>query len=590
MESKIRYRDYAILRQLVVFNQHELAHRSHVLASLIFKFVQDCRDLKVRFVVIPRAKGPESPNGAQYNIFGADRTMWEYHWGDICSEISQEFPYMSFETPYTSTFIQVKPGQHTKVRNWISHSLLPAKITMKQRLDFARMHHYSLWRVREAKNISRILAPKEVDILVKWQRRGIEDEALQIDSESKCPTTIFGIKLEQIPEHVHRLQVVAYRHVQHVPPHLLRVEISEWENSLHELGFLDKVSHSVGRNLTKQQSWDLDRRDIEQKEFDFFIDGTKFVEHVVPQRRAKYARRPQSQVQTPATLQPPHQLFALPTTVTQQRLDRPLAHVPTPSTQQTPQLIPQSQPFVQESSEDSSDDEPQPANALSLVSASLPTSQKFPYHPLSNKQSAVTVHPPDAQESSEEDSTSEDSPANALPVVYEGRSSVRHFAPDPPSKRQIAYEKRRKAKALAKAIKEVNKKNVRAQAIQKALLDKERMTTLYTQEGTFSLKPGYIGWNYNPDVPGEEKKDRSTKARENFRRFLKHRAEAEEKKRNEAEEKENAEANSAEEDGENAEDDEEEEEEEEEDEDGEKEAAQVSEVDDEQSEAEDQHS
>ena len=283
MEAKLHYRDYAILREMVLFPHSSQDQRSDVISQLTDKFVGDCRDLQVHFVVIPRAKNRHSsPNGAKYSIFSSDCMQWERFWGDMCMRISVEFPYLCFETPYTSSFIHVKPTNIQDVPVWVRHCLLPTRITRRGRLDFCRAHHYSLWRIQDPfAPISikpRTLAPHEVDILIRWQKDQTIHDALEINPATNCPRSMFGGVLSQIAEHTHRLQVVAYRHLQRVPPHLLRSEIADWAESLGDISrqMPYNMNAVVGNALTPQQQYDHQARiNKEQEEAEHKVQEEK---------------------------------------------------------------------------------------------------------------------------------------------------------------------------------------------------------------------------------------------------------------------------------------------------------------------------
>ena len=269
---------------MVLFNNPSNEKRSHVLSKLTRKFTRDCRDMQVHFVVLPRAKtiSSVSPFGARYSIFTPDRASWERCWGDMCMQISVEFPYLSFETPFTSSFIFVKPENVKDVPVWVRHCLLPTRITRRGRLDFCRMHHHSLWRIEDSSLPSnrkpRTLEPHEVDILIRWQKDGVVHDALDINPETNCPRSIFGEVLSQIAEHTNRLQVVAYRHLQRVPPHLLRSEIADWPDSLGAVArhMPQDMKDVAGNTLTAQQQYDQQARRHAEKPsfnpFDVFSD------------------------------------------------------------------------------------------------------------------------------------------------------------------------------------------------------------------------------------------------------------------------------------------------------------------------------
>jgi hypothetical protein len=191
----------------------------------------------------------------------------------LCTEISVEFPYLSFETPFTSSFIYVRPGQSNLVPNWVHHCLLPTRNSRQGRIDFCKMHHYSLWRTLNDPDVTeKPLLPHEVDILINWQKKSVVHEALLIDEATQCPGSIFGKTLVQIPERVHRLQVVAYRHLQRVPPHLLRSEITDWATYNQEPIDYTNIDYYntelKGSELTVQQQYDSEVRAVRQEEED----------------------------------------------------------------------------------------------------------------------------------------------------------------------------------------------------------------------------------------------------------------------------------------------------------------------------------
>jgi len=265
LETKLHFRDYAILCQLVTFPIETIALRSQVVTRLMQQFRNDCRDMEVEFIVIPRAKKTTSSTnvGGKYNLMHVDLpSTWEIHWGDLCENLSVEFPYMSFETPFTSSFIHVRsPEQLPLVRNWVHYCLLPTRHSRKGRIDFCRMHHYSLWRTINARNQKTPLLPHEVDILINWQKKSIVHNALVIDAVTECPASVFGKPLVQIADHIHRLQIVAYRHLQRVPPHLLRAEITDWFDAVKEDIEYKEEEDLAGPGLTTQQDYDRVRRE-----------------------------------------------------------------------------------------------------------------------------------------------------------------------------------------------------------------------------------------------------------------------------------------------------------------------------------------
>jgi len=76
------------------------------------------------------------------------------------------------------------------------------------------------------------LSPQELDMIKKWQQgvysEGYPDKSLEFDAATGIPIRMFGQDLTVLPEDVRRLQVVAYRNLVAMPPHLRRLEIRNW--------------------------------------------------------------------------------------------------------------------------------------------------------------------------------------------------------------------------------------------------------------------------------------------------------------------------------------------------------------------------
>jgi len=229
LEAKIHARDYAIVRQLVVFAniiQAIIPQESiEVVTDLLTKqFVQDCKDMQVNLIVLPRALNSSANKlGARYNFFTRNRKLLLTQWVHICMQLALEYPYLHLETPHNSVFMHVQtPNDPETMQELLANVLLPDP-SMQGSFSWYRVTHVSLWHVIDTGQL-RKLQPHEVDIIVQWQRKVEQHAALEMDEKSNIPIRLFGNTIRVESEEVSQLQVVAYRHIYRVPPHLRHIQ------------------------------------------------------------------------------------------------------------------------------------------------------------------------------------------------------------------------------------------------------------------------------------------------------------------------------------------------------------------------------
>jgi hypothetical protein len=298
VEASMRFRDSVVVRKLAILplfvgGQHlPMQARSpkakvETIKSIFEKVTSDARDMKAQVVIIPRMQGIETnpPYSGQYSLGSANRNVWEMCWAEMCIQLSTEFPFISFKTPFSESFIKVMPTNTHLVGAWLRHVLLPTRQTLRGQADFCRLHHPSLWRIsifsaptREdlvrAPTRMRTLSPVEVDILISWQRNpdAPPHRALELDPETRCPRAMFGALLFQVAEHTHRLHIAAFRHLDKVPFECTRREVVNWMAVLQGTDAEEaKLSNSIveldlaGNMSTTQQIFDVQRGEREQK-------------------------------------------------------------------------------------------------------------------------------------------------------------------------------------------------------------------------------------------------------------------------------------------------------------------------------------
>jgi hypothetical protein len=195
LETKVHFRDYAIVRECVMLN----ANRTHGPAlnldatHVMFRgFVQDCNQQQVNMIILPRALCQRSPQGAQYN-FGAlqmdGQPTWPAHYLAICQELIRHYRFLHFETPFTSRFVEIETAHQDELETWFYACLDPFPLN---RVDRLRVHHYSLWRLDGER-----LKEYEVDILIEWQRSNNQFRTLPLEFDSHdVPIRIFGQSLQ----------------------------------------------------------------------------------------------------------------------------------------------------------------------------------------------------------------------------------------------------------------------------------------------------------------------------------------------------------------------------------------------------------
>ncbi len=296
LEACLRFRDSVVIRKLAILpmfvGQRLLMQARSTRAKVdtiksIFELVTaDARDMKAQVIVIPRMQGIETnpPYSGQYSLGTTNRNVWEMCWAEMCIQLSKEFPFISFKTPFSESFIKVLPADTHLVGAWLRHVLLPTRQTLRGQADFCRLHHPSLWRISifntptredlaQAPNRLRTLSPVEVDILISWQRNpdAPPHRALELDAETGCPRAMFGALLFQVPEHTHRLHIAAFRHLDKVPFECTRREVVNWIAVLQGTDAQGaQLANSIveldlpGGNLTTQQIFDIARGRREQ--------------------------------------------------------------------------------------------------------------------------------------------------------------------------------------------------------------------------------------------------------------------------------------------------------------------------------------
>lgn len=258
-----------ILQYVSLRRGRSVTEQLEITKQLFERYAQDCVDLDITCVLIPRAANNYTPNeielGGRYNVDAPEQVAKEkvtrLHWLTICLELSVQFAFFHFKTPYRSQCIQITPQNAQYLGEFLDLFLDPPR--NKESVEYHRTYPLSLWSTQDPFHAKKFhfLTPVETDLITDWQRNLSIHAALQMRND--IPVAIYGKKIVLQPESVARLSIACYQDRRDIPLEVQSIEDYLWEfgvDQFQTVAFLkgrkdhdDKIAAQSQRKIAQRE-------------------------------------------------------------------------------------------------------------------------------------------------------------------------------------------------------------------------------------------------------------------------------------------------------------------------------------------------